>query len=195
MTGIEKSQGDDTQKVSCTDQIGLLLRVLRFASQKHKDQRRKDKERSPYINHPIDVAERVWNHGAFHNINAVCAALLHDTVEDTDTTFEELESLFGKEITDIVREVTDDKSLPKAERKQAQIDHGPGLSTAAKHIKLADKTSNVTDMHRSPPPDWSKERRGEYLDWTKTVVDTIAGTNEHMEKEFREIQSEAKKGV
>ena len=159
------------------DQVGLLLKVLRFASQKHKDQRRKDKERSPYINHPIDVAERIWNRGDYHQINAVCAALLHDTVEDTNTSFEELEALFGKEITDIVREVTDDKSLPKAARKQAQIDHGPHLSTEAKHIKLGDKTSNVTDVCRSTPPDWSPERCMEYLDWTKRMVDTISGTN------------------
>jgi guanosine-3',5'-bis(diphosphate) 3'-pyrophosphohydrolase len=174
------------------DQVGLLLKVLRFASEKHRHQRRKDKERSPYINHPIDVAERIWNRGGYHEVNAVCAALLHDTVEDTDATFEEIEGLFGKEITDIVREVTDDKSLPKASRKQAQIDHGPHLSTGARHIKLGDKTSNVTDVCRSTPPDWSEERCNEYLDWTKRMIDTISGTNIQMEKDYLDILAEAK---
>ena len=178
-----------------SDQVGLMLKVLRFASEKHKHQRRKDKERSPYINHPIDVAERIWNRGHYHDINAICAALLHDTVEDTEATFEEIEGLFGKKITDIVREVTDDKSLAKSARKQAQIDHGPHLSIEAKHIKLGDKTSNVTDVCRSTPPDWSKERCRDYLDWTKQMIDTISGTNGPMENDYLAILTEAKAGL
>jgi guanosine-3',5'-bis(diphosphate) 3'-pyrophosphohydrolase len=182
-------------KPAAPDEVGLLLKVLRFAADKHKHQRRKDKERTPYINHPIDVAERIWNHGQFHDINAVCGALLHDTVEDTDATFDEIEALFGKEITDIVREVTDDKSLPKAARKQAQIDHGPHLSVAARHIKLGDKTSNVTDVCRSAPPDWTKERCIEYLTWTEKVVSTISGTNKGMEADYYAILEEARREV
>ncbi len=103
----------------------------------------------------------------------ICAALLHDTVEDTDTTFEEIDQVFGTKIAELVKEVTDDKSLPKAKRKQLQIDHAPHLSRGAKHIKLSDKTCNIKDIHHSAPPDWSPERCAEYLRWTEQVVSTI----------------------
>jgi len=177
------------------EEVGLLLRVLRFAAEKHRHQRRKDREKSPYINHPIEVAERIWNAGSYRDINVVCAALLHDTVEDTNTSFEEIEEAFGKTISDLVREVTDDKSLPKARRKELQVEHAPHLSTGAKHIKLGDKTSNIGDIYRSAPPDWSTERCSEYLLWTERVVSTISGTNPAMEKDYYELLDEAKKAV
>ena len=175
--------------------VGLLLKALRFAADKHRHQRRKDREESPYINHPIEVAERIWNVGNHQDINVICAALLHDTVEDTDTTFEELERIFGKTIAELVKEVTDDKSLPKAKRKQLQIDHAPHLSDGAKHIKLSDKTCNIKDIHRSAPPDWSHERCAEYLQWTEKVVATIGGTNETLEADYYVALSEAKKSL
>jgi guanosine-3',5'-bis(diphosphate) 3'-pyrophosphohydrolase len=175
--------------------VGLLLKALKFAAEKHRHQRRKDKEQSPYINHPIEVAERIWNVGKHEDINVICAALLHDTVEDTDATFEEIEENFGHAIVDMVKEVTDDKSLPKATRKQLQIDHAPHLSQGAKHIKLADKTCNIKDIHRSAPPDWSVERRSEYLRWTEQVVSTISGTNAALEVEYYHMLDEAKKSL
>src|SRR5208283_4097901 len=175
--------------------VGLLLRALKFAADKHRHQRRKDKEQSPYINHPIEVAERIWNVGNHQDINVICAALLHDTVEDTDATFEEIEEAFGKAIADLVKEVTDDKSLPKAQRKQLQVEHAPHLSQGAKHIKLADKTCNIKDIFRSAPPDWSTERRSEYLLWTERVVSTINGTNTAMEAEYYNMLAQAKKSL
>jgi guanosine-3',5'-bis(diphosphate) 3'-pyrophosphohydrolase len=185
---------EETTRVAHQD-VGLLLKVLKFAADKHKRQRRKDPERSPYINHPIEVAELIWNTGDHRDINTVCAALLHDTVEDTDCSFEEIERLFGSTIAGLVKEVTDDRSLPKAARKQAQIDHAPHLSLGAKHIKIGDKTSNVRDISETPPPDWSVERRSEYLDWTARVLGTISGTNPAMEAEYNRILREAKKSL
>ena len=157
--------------------LKLLLRALVFAAAKHKNQRRKDVDASPYINHPISLADVLCNEGHITDIEVICGALLHDTVEDTDTEPEELEAEFGKAIRDIVMEVTDDKTLPKGERKQAQIDHAAGISDKAKLVKLADKISNLRDVANSPPPDWSLERRREYFDWAKAVIDRLRGVD------------------
>ena len=127
-------------------ELNLLVKAMSFAAHKHKNQRRKGKDASPYINHPIGLAEVLVNVGNVTDINAICAALLHDTIEDTRTTREELTEIFGAEISDIVMEVTDDKSLCKAERKQAQIDHAMHLSKQARAVKLADKICNLGDV-------------------------------------------------
>lgn len=183
------------EKQFSAEDIGNLLKAARFAAEKHRNQRRKDSQKSPYINHPLEVAERIWNTGKYQDINAICAALLHDTVEDTDATFEEIEELFGSEVLAMVKEVTDDKSLPKAERKRLQVEHAPHMSVGAKHIKLGDKTSNINDIYQSPPSDWSLERRGEYLDWTESVVTTMTGTNAQMEAVYFEILAKAKQAL
>jgi len=164
--------------------LKLLLRALAFAAAKHKNQRRKDVDASPYINHPISLADVLCNEGHITDIEVICGALLHDTVEDTDTEPEELEAEFGKAIRDIVMEVTDDKTLPKGERKQAQIDHAAGISDKAKLVKLADKISNLRDVASSPPPDWSLERRREYFDWAKAVIDRLRGVDAGLEAVF-----------
>ena len=164
--------------------LKLLLRALAFAAAKHKNQRRKDVDASPYINHPISLADVLCNEGHITDIEVICGALLHDTVEDTDTGPEELEAEFGKAIRDIVMEVTDDKTLPKGERKQAQIDHAAGISDKAKLVKLADKISNLRDVASSPPPGWSLERRREYFDWAKAVIDRLRGVDAGLEAVF-----------
>ena len=134
-------------------ELKLLIKAISFAADKHKDQRRKDKEASPYINHPIGLVEVLVEVGKVTDIDTICAALLHDTVEDTETTPQELIETFGARISSIVMEVTDDKSLCKAARKQAQIDHAKHLSKAARAVKLADKICNLGDVSTSPP-DW-----------------------------------------
>lgn len=169
-----------------------VLAALKFAAGKHRNQRRKDKEHSPYINHPIEVAECLWRVGEVRELPVLLAAVLHDTVEDTDTTFEELESNFGHEVAELVKEVTDDKSLPKATRKKLQIEHAPHISAGAKVIKLSDKISNVTDIGRSPPSDWSMERLIEYLDWTEKVVAGLRGVNPPLERRYDEALKEAR---
>src|SRR5574341_1153174 len=111
-----------------TGELALLLKALAFAAHKHRDQRRKDPEASPYINHPIALADVLVNEGGVRDIEVLCAALLHDTLEDTDTTLRELEQAFNARIADIVAEVTDDKTLPRAEHKRLQIEHAASLS-------------------------------------------------------------------
>ena len=164
--------------------LGPVFQALRFAARKHRDQRRKDPEASPYINHPIALADILWNEAGIEEPTVLCAALLHDTVEDTETTEEELLELFGPRIAAIVMEVTDDKSLPKAERKRLQVENVPGLSREARLVKLADKISNVRDVATAPPPDWPLQRRREYFDWAKSVVDRLRGTDARLEALF-----------
>lgn len=166
------------------DDLKLLLQALAFAATKHKNQRRKDVDVSPYINHPISLADILCNEGHVTDIEIICGAVLHDTIEDTDTGPEELEARFGKAIRDIVMEVTDDKTLPKQERKQAQIEHAGRISDKAKLVKLADKISNLRDVANCPPADWSMERRREYFDWAKAVIDCLRGVDERLEEVF-----------
>jgi guanosine-3',5'-bis(diphosphate) 3'-pyrophosphohydrolase len=163
-----------------------LLHAVEFAAEKHRDQRRKDKDASPYINHPIQVAELISRVGKVDDIAVLMAAVLHDTVEDTETTFDEIEDAFGHEVRVLVAEVTDDKSLPKQERKKLQVVHTHQISSRAKLIKLADKTCNVRDIGQSPPENWDLKRRAEYLEWAESVVSGCRGTNENLERYFDE---------
>lgn len=164
--------------------LKLLLKALSFAAYKHKDQRRKDVESSPYINHPISLASILCNEGHVTDIVVICAALLHDTVEDTDTTADELEKEFGALISDIVMDVTDDKTLDKAARKQHQINHAAHISDQAKLVKLADKISNMRDISSNPPSGWGLERRQEYFDWARAVIDQLRGVHGPLEDLF-----------
>lgn len=167
--------------------LSITLAALEFAAKKHRDQRRKDTSASPYINHPISLANVLCSEGKINDHKVICAALLHDTIEDTETTEEELKSIFGKAIAKIVVEVTDDKSLPKAQRKLAQIEHAKHASKRAKLVKLADKISNLRDILSSPPVNWPLERKREYFDWSKAVIDQVRGTNKKLEKIFDEL--------
>jgi guanosine-3',5'-bis(diphosphate) 3'-pyrophosphohydrolase len=162
----------------------LILRAAAFAARKHRDQRRKDVEASPYINHPLELARVLAEMGGVTDAATLCAALLHDTIEDTATTPDELEREFGPEIAAIVAEVTDDKRLPKAERKRLQVEHAATLSDAAKRVKLADKICNLTDVASSPPADWSLERRREYFDWARQVINGLRGVDAALEAAF-----------
>ena len=168
----------------------LLLDALHFAADKHRFQRRKDPEASPYINHPIAAAELLARVGGVTDTVILLAALLHDTIEDTDTTPDELEARFGPDVRGVVMEVTDDKTLPKARRKALQVEHAPRLSRRAKQVKIADKICNVLDVTYSPPAKWTIARRQEYLDWSAKVVAGCRGTNAALEKRFDEVLAE-----
>jgi (p)ppGpp synthase/HD superfamily hydrolase len=167
--------------------VTTILKALHFAAIKHRDQRRKDVEVSPYINHPIEVAELLARVGGVTDIVILQGAILHDTIEDTNTTSEELEAEFGPEVRRVVEEVTDDKRLPKAERKRLQIEHAPHLSARAKQIKIADKISNVQAVTKTPPVDWPMERRREYLDWAENVVAGLRGCNQSLESYYYQV--------
>ena len=182
-----KSMGHGSVNVMDTaSNMTALLRALHFAADKHRDQRRKGEEASPYINHLIEVVELLAREGGVTDLTTLQAAILHDTLEDTQTTAEELTALFGVEVRQVVEEVTDDKHLPKAERKRLQIEHAPHLSERAKIVKLADKISNILGIVQTPPAGWSLERRKEYLDWSDQVVAGCRGANAALEKLYVE---------
>ncbi|MGH7966858.1 MAG: HD domain-containing protein [Candidatus Binatia bacterium] len=159
-----------------------LLSALRFAAVKHCNQRRKGVDAAPYINHLIEVVELLARVGGITDPVVLQAAILHDTLEDTKTTPEELEAAFGQAVRHVVEEVTDDKRLPNKERKRRQIEHAPHLSARAKLVKLADKISNVREVTEVPPTDWSLARRREYLDWSERVVSGCRGSNTDLEQ-------------
>lgn len=178
-----KSIGYEARELAASD-LGSVITALAFATRKHRDQRRKDVHASPYINHPIALAEVLVNEAGITDIQVICAALLHDTVEDTETTPEEIEDAFGRPVRDIVMEVTDDQTLDKAQRKQRQIDHAAQLSDQAKLVKLADKICNLRDVSATPPADWSVPRCQAYFDWAKAVIDNLRGVHGILEEAF-----------
>jgi (p)ppGpp synthase/HD superfamily hydrolase len=171
-----------------------LLSALSFAADKHRGQRRKDREASPYINHPIALAEILARHGVT-DVVTLMAAVLHDTIEDTETTPEELEQTFGSAVRAVVEEVTDDKTLPKDVRKRLQIEHAPTLSERAKLVKLADKISNVTDVTHNPPHGWDLDRRSAYLEWTAAVVDGCRGVSVELESQYDDVLRQARQAL
>lgn len=167
-----------------------LLSALRFAADKHRLQRRKDSEATPYINHPIAVADALARIGGVSDVATLQAAILHDTLEDTQTTAQELDEQFGQEVRLLVQEVTDQKNLPQAERKRLQVEHAPTLSPAAKRIKVADKTCNLKDITSKQPMNWSLQRKRDYLDWAEKVVAGCRGCNESLENHFDAVLNE-----
>jgi guanosine-3',5'-bis(diphosphate) 3'-pyrophosphohydrolase len=176
------------------DDLGLLLAAIAFAADKHRNQRRKDAQASPYINHPIALADILKNEGGIADVVVLAAAVLHDTIEDTATTAEELVERFGREIAAIVLEVSDDKALPKAERKRLQVEHAATISQRAKLVKLADKIANLRDIRDNPPAEWSEKRKAEYFDWAKSVVDRLRGANHPLEKLFDQVYAQRSAG-
>ncbi len=167
--------------------LPILLRALYYAKNKHHDQTRKDEALSPYIDHPKKVAFTIMQVGDVNDMEVIAAALLHDTLEDTETTSEELEALFGPRVRRLVEEVTDDKTLPKQVRKERQIQNAANLSPDAVLIRIADKISNIHDVIHNPPNDWSKERRLDYLDWAEGVIKKCQHVNQALKDEFDRI--------
>uniref|UniRef100_UPI00398F2C8B guanosine-3',5'-bis(diphosphate) 3'-pyrophosphohydrolase MESH1 n=1 Tax=Pristiophorus japonicus TaxID=55135 RepID=UPI00398F2C8B len=161
--------------------VQQILEAADFAAKKHKNQRRKDPDGTPYINHPLGVSRILSHEAAITDVVVLQAALLHDTVEDTDTTLAEIEEKFGEKVRSVVAEVTDDKSLLKAERKQKQIEHAPHCSYEAKLVKLADKLYNLRDLQRCTPTGWTEKRVEEYFIWASQVVAGLRGTNQALE--------------
>jgi (p)ppGpp synthase/HD superfamily hydrolase len=167
--------------------IVALARAYHFAAARHVHQRRKGEAAEPYMNHLTEVAELVAQATRRSDPEVIIAAVLHDTVEDTEATLEDLEEHFGERVAGLVAEVTDDKSLPKQTRKDLQVKHAAHASRGAQIIKLADKTSNLRALATSPPTDWSEERRMEYVDWAGRVVDACRGAAPTLAAEFDKV--------
>ena len=161
--------------LTTTNPLPTLFDALAFAAHKHRDQRRKDADATPYINHPIALARILSVEAGITDAVVLTAAILHDTIEDTETTADELRAAFGSEVTEVVLEVTDDTALPKADRKRLQVEHASHISERAKLVKLADKIANLRDIKAAPPANWSMQRRREYADWTRLVIDGLRG--------------------
>lgn len=172
--------------------LALILKAAAFAADKHRDQRRKDQQASPYINHPLEVACLLATEGGVRDKALLAAALLHDTVEDTRTEPAEISGAFGAQIAQIVAEVTDDKALAKPVRKQRQIESAETASDEAKQLKIADKICNIRDITKSPPATWTPERQQEYLDWASKVVANCVGVNAALDTIYDEAISAAR---
>lgn len=168
--------------------LKLFFSVCEFSAEKHKSQKRKNSAGDPYFVHPLHVAYILAQNG-INNINVLCAAVLHDTVEDTGTTRDELIELVGEYITNIVYECTDNKSLPKVQRKIDQIEHAKHISHEAKLVKLADKYSNLSTIASDPPAKWCKEEIQGYTEWCYAVCSNMKGTNAGIEAQLHEIFS------
>ena len=162
----------------------LILRAAAFAAERHRDQRRLGADETPYINHPFSVASALCDEGGVADVELLAAALLHDTIEDTATTREDLRREFGPRIARIVAEVTDDKRLSKVERKRIQLDGAADVSVEAKQLKIADKLCNLRDILASPPANWPLFRKHQYFDWAKQIVDQVSDANPPLAAKF-----------
>lgn len=183
------SVSDTKIKSKSLNTTQLLLKAIDFAAIKHKDQRRKDPNKTPYINHPVGVAQIISQEANISDIDILIGAVLHDTVEDTDTTLDEIQDVFGSKIRLIVDEVSDDKLKSKDERKQAQIDKSPFVSYEAKIVKLADKLYNLRDLERQTPRGWTEERVQEYFVWASKVCCSIRGVCKPLDEKLDDIFS------
>ena len=188
---MDQAAADSAQSDGSLRAVHDVLKAAHFAAQKHAGQRRKGAAAEPYINHPLEVAELVSSALPKPDTNLVIAALLHDTMEDAGVTKEELIQAFGVDVAELVVEVTDDKALPKAERKRLQIVNAPKKSVRAQVIKLADKISNVGAILATPPSDWNAQRKREYVEWAKQVVDALPAPNQKLKAEFERLCGKA----
>jgi (p)ppGpp synthase/HD superfamily hydrolase len=172
------------------DGLLLVVRALEFAAHRHSAQRRKGAAGEPYVNHLAEVARLLAEACGGRDAELVAAGLLHDTLEDTATRAEELERDFGPVVLGLVREVTDDKSLPRPERKRLQVQTAGAKSSRARMIKIADKTSNLRSLLASPPLGWSRRRRLEYFAWAAQVVERCRGVSPELEAAFDQAHRE-----
>lgn len=168
------------------DAVRMIVDAAAFAADRHRNQRRKDADATPYINHPLQLAHVLMSEGDVDDVETIVAAILHDTIEDTKTTRDEIAARFGGEIASVVQEVTDDKTQKKERRKELQVEHAPHLSRRARAVKLADKICNLRDVADSPPAGWELARRQEYFDWAKRVIDGLRGSYPKLERAFDE---------
>lgn len=175
--------------------IGIVVQAAHFAADKHRDQRRKGVRNTPYINHPLEVANRLSDIGGVDDPVVLAAAILHDTIEDTDTTRAELARVFGNDIAALVAELTDEPGLTWQQRKRQEIDHAPHLSFRAKMIKIVDKMCNVSDTITNPPGEWTLSRRRDYLEFAELVADGCRGANPALDEEFDRVMAGAREKI
>lgn len=177
-------------RLSRRPRTDALLRAAAFSADAHKGQRRKNLAQTPYINHPIRVASLLSTIANVHTPEVLIAALLHDTVEDTHVTLHDIRNAFGNKVANIVKQVTDDKDLPKDVRKQLQIQNAPLISSQAKLVKLADKLDNLTSLLTHTPLNWQSKRVADYYKWAESVIAGLRGTNKSLEHSLDHVLSQ-----
>lgn len=172
--------------------IAAVLKALHFAAEKHRVQRRKDPADTPFVNHLIDVAEILASVGRITDISVLQAAVLHDTLEDTATTPEELEQAFGSRVRHLVEELTEDMSLRRIERKQQIIDRAPHMSLEARQLKIADMVSNLRSLRLQDSPEWPLKYRKQYVDFAEKVFAGCRGINTGLDELFERTLAETR---
>lgn len=175
------------EKSMTSQEIQNICSGIDFAAEKHRFQTRKNKEKTPYISHPIGVAYHLMEVGEVRETSMIIGALLHDTVEDTQTTFEEIENKFGKQVVSLVRELTDDKSLSREARTRFQVINASHKTKEAAQIKLADNLFNLNDLYNNPPSDWTQTRIDRYYEWAQSVIDRLPEANDRLHSAVEEI--------
>lgn len=186
-TSVEKGEKGEkiiSKQMQALDSY-LLLRAIDYSAKQHSNQRRKNAAATPYINHPIGVAWILMEEGGVTDIITLQAAILHDTVEDTDTTIKDIVNLFGDEVASVVAEVTDDRTLTSSERKRKQVETVSSKSDRAKLVKLADKLYNLRDLEENLPVGWSEQRKKDYYHWAGEVTNQIKGVNATLEAKLK----------
>lgn len=163
---------------------GLVVRAAYFAGEKHRLQRRSDIEQTPYINHPLELAHILTEEGDIYCMDTICASLLHDTLEDTETSPEELNKHFGEIITSIVIEVSNDMTLNSQQRREYELRKVASLSNKAKLVKIADKLANIRDVSTMPPAGWTREKKQNYFDFALEIVDQVKDASPRLHQIF-----------
>ncbi len=176
------------RELSTLNSSRKLLEALNFAALRHRTQRRKGKAGAPYVNHLIEVAHILASHG-LEDEHLLCAAVLHDIIEDTLTTPDDLLQRFGRRVTAIVLEVSDDENPQVWRRKLAQIENAPDMSTDAQNLRVADKISNLRGILTSPPEHWSLQRKLAYYAWAAKVVEACDRAEPSMLRTFAAIHA------
>ncbi len=187
---LDKS-GTGSHKERMNPTLILLARAADYAARQHVAQKRKGERGEPYVNHLTEVSALLAEATDGDDVELVMGGLLHDTLEDTDATYDDLVQRFGADVAALVAEVTDDKSLPKQERKRLQIEKTPHKSRRAKLLKIADKTSNLRSLVSDPPTGWTAERLRDYVHWARDVVASCRGLNTQLEAKFDEAYEQA----
>jgi len=181
--------GRGSPAAGAADGLALVLKAAAFAAERHRRQRRKDLHATPYINHPLALASVLSVEAGVTDPEVLAAALLHDTLEDTETTASELREAFGARVAAIVDEVTDEPDIDDDLRRQRQVDGAGQLSLGARLVKLADNIANLRDVAERPPHAWGLARKRDYFDWTARVVAGLRGTHPVLESLFDQAQS------
>jgi guanosine-3',5'-bis(diphosphate) 3'-pyrophosphohydrolase len=172
--------------------LRLVSEAAELAAHRHNGMARKGRGSEPYINHLAEVANLLATATDGRDAELIAAGWLHDAIEDTTTTKEELAEKFGERVSSLVVEVTDDMNLPKSTRRQLQIVHSPGRSPSAKLIKIADKISNICARILPDPTAEERDDLAGYTAWAEQVVAGCRGGNAWLDKTFDEAVAKAR---